>query len=192
MQIGEIKMAFVTPSWFSGILIWIAYILIPLIFGIIAVCIAYKSKSKNFQKLSIIILIICILLSAFGSSIIWHYQFEVPSVQEKTITVSSWQPKAGIDVNENGLMVIDSADDLMMITSDGDGFLNNENFLFSKFNTRDIYNQLKINGTYNIKYYGWREGFNNGFPNILSVEEVIDESHAHSNNNFGNSIVQGI
>ena len=192
MQLGDIEMAFVTPSWFSGILIWMAYIIMPVILGIVTVFIAYKSKSNNFQKISIIILAICILLSAFGSGILWHYQFEVPSVQEKTITVSSWQPKVGIDVNENGLMVIDSADDLMMITSDGEGFMNNENFLFSKFNTRDIYNQLKVNGTYKIKYYGWREGFNNGFPNILSVEEVIDESHAHSNNNFGNSIVQGI
>lgn len=192
MQLGGIEMAFVTPSWFSGILIWMAYIIMPLILGIVTVYIAYKSKSNSFQKISIIILTICILLSAFGSGILWHYQFEVPSVQEKTITVSSWQPKAGIEVNENGLMVIDSADDLMMITSDGEGFLNNENFLFSKFNTRDIYNQLKVNGTYKIKFYGWREGFNNGFPNILSVEEVIDESHAHSNNNFGNSIVQGI
>ena len=185
-------MAFVTPSWFSGILIWMAYIIIPLILGIFVVYIAYKFKSNKFQMISIIILVICILLSSLGSGILWHYQFEVPSVQEKTITVSSWQPKVGIEVNENGLMVIDSADDLMMITSDGEGFMNNENFLFSKFNTRDIYNQLKVNGTYKIKYYGWREGFNNGFPNILSVEEVIDESHAHSNNYFGNSIVQGI
>lgn len=180
-------MTFVSPSWFTGILIWIAYILIPTILGIIIVAIAYKSKNDKFQMISIIFLIICILFSIFGSSILWHYQYEVPSVCEKTVTVDGWQPKAGIEVNENGLMVIDSADDLMMITSDGEGFLNNENFLFSKFNTRDIYNQLKVNGTYNIKYYGWREGFNNGFPNILSVEEVIDESHVHSNNDFGNS-----
>lgn len=184
-------MAFITPSWIGGTLIWTAYILIPLILGISVVYIAYKSESNNFQKISIIILVICILLSVFGSSILWHYQFEVPSLQEKTVTVASWQPKAGIEVNENGVMVIDSADDLMMITSDGEGFLNNENFLFSKFNTRDIHNQLKINGTYKIKYYGWREGFNNGFPNILSVEKVIDESHAHMDNNFGNSIVYG-
>lgn len=185
-------MAFVSPSWFTGILIWLAYILIPLILGAIIFIFAFKSKNDKFQMISIIILVVCILFSALGSNIFWHYQYEVPSVQEKTITVDTWQPKVGIEVNKNGLMVIDSADDLMMITSEGEGFLNNENFLFSKFNTRDIYNQLKVNGTYKIKYYGWREGFNNGFPNILSVEEIIDESHTHSNNNFGNSVVQGI
>lgn len=185
-------MTFVPPSWFTGILIWLAYILIPLILGITILTFAFKSKNDTFQKISIIILVICILFSAFGPNILWHYQFEVPSVSEKTITVDTWQPKVGIEVNKNGLMVIDSADDLMMITSDGEGFLNNENFLFSKFNTRDIYNQLKVNGTYKIKYYGWREGFNNGFPNILSVEEIIDENHTSSNNNFGNSVVYGI
>ena len=44
---------------------------------------------------------------------------------------------------------------------------------------------------YKIKYYGWREGFNNGFPNILSVEKVIDENHTRIVNNFGNNLVQG-
>ena len=184
-------MAFVAPTWFGGMLIWISYILIPVTIAIITVVIINKRKSKSFEKIVVVILICCAIFAVFGSSILWHYQFEVPSVSEKTITVASWQPKAGIEVNENGLMVIDSADDLMMVTDNGEGFLNEENFLFFKFNTRDIYNQLKVNGTYKIKYYGWREGFNNGFPNILSIEEVIDENHTKINNNFGNSFVQG-
>ena len=46
-----------------------------------------------------------------------------------------------------------------------------------RFNTRNILNTLKPNGTYKIKYYGWREGYNSGVPNILSVEEIIDESN---------------
>ena len=50
-------------------------------------------------------------------------------------------------------MVIDSSDDLMMVTIEGKGFLNNKNFLFGKFDTKDIYNNLKFNRTYNIKYY---------------------------------------
>ena len=35
--------------------------------------------------------------------------------------------------------------------------------------------------TYKIKYYGWREGFNNGVPNILSISEVINETGTKSN-----------
>lgn len=189
---GGINMAFVAPSWFSGMLIWAGYIGIPIIIAIITFALINRSRNKTLEKIAIVILVCCALFAVFGSSIMWHYQFEVPSVNEKTIKVASWQPKVGIEVNGNGLMVIDSADDLMMVTDTGEGFLNQENFLFFKFNTRDIYNQLKVNGTYKIRYYGWREGFNNGFPNILSIEEVIDENHTQTNNNFGNSIVQGL
>lgn len=78
-------------------------------------------------------------------------------------------------------MVIDNANELLLVTTDGEGFFNNENFFFDKFNTRDIFNKLKVGGTYKIKYYGWRNGYNSGFPNILSVEEVIDETNATEN-----------
>lgn len=167
------------------------YIILPILVAVIIMAVAYKSRNDSFQKISIAILIFAILMAVVGSHVLWFYSYEVPSVDEKVITVASWQPKAGIDVNENGLMVIDSADDLMMVTTAGEGFLNEENFLFHKFNTQDIYNQLKVNGTYKIKYYGWREGFNSGFPNILTVEEIIDENNSQLNNNFGNSIVYG-
>ena len=76
-------------------------------------------------------------------------------------------------------------------TADGEGFLNEENFLFQKFDTRDILNTLKPHGTYNITFFGWREGFNSGFPNILSVNEVVDESNASNvslNDYFGTKL----
>lgn len=184
-------MPFIAPTWYLGMLIWTGYITIPIIIAVSIAFIAHKKSGKNHEKIIIITLGVCLIAAIFAPNILWHYQYEVPSISEKTVTVSSWQPKAGIDVNENGLMVIDSADDLMMVTSTGEGFLNEENFLFFKFNTRDIYNQLKINGTYKIKYYGWREGFNSGFPNILSVEEIMDENNTQINNNFGNSLVYG-
>jgi hypothetical protein len=80
----------------------------------------------------------------------------------------------------------------MLITTDGEGFLNQENFLFQKFDTRDVLLQLKPGGTYRVEYYGWREGFNSGFPNILRVVEVIDESGAEDvkvSDYFGTKIV---
>ena len=184
-------MPFIAPTWYWGMLIWTGYIIMPIIIALSIAFTAYKKPGKINEKIIIIAVGVCLISAIFAPGILWHYQYEVPSVSEKTVTVSSWQPKAGINVNENGLMVIDSADDLMMVTSTGEGFLNEENFLFFKFNTRDIYNQLKINGTYKIRYYGWREGFNSGFPNILSVEEIIDENHTQINNNFGNTLVYG-
>ena len=102
-------------------------------------------------------------------------------MQDKIITVQGWEPKPGITTNNNGMMVINNANQLMLVTTDNEGFLNNENFLFQKFATRDIFNQLKVGGTYKIKYYGWRNGYNSGFPNILSIEQVISETNATNN-----------
>ncbi len=114
----------------------------------------------------------------------WFYEYEVPSVQEKIITVQGWEPRPGIIPNNNGMMTISNADQLLLVTTENEGFFNMENFLFGKFNTRDIFNQLKVGGTYKIKYYGWRNGFNSGFPNILSVEQVVNETGA-KNNSYG-------
>ena len=120
--------------------------------------------------------------------------YEVPSVNEEVITVQEWQPKVGLGTNGDGMMVIDSADDLMLVTTNGTCFYNNEHFWFQKFNTRDVFNQLKVNGTYRIKYYGWREPYNNGFPNILTVEEVINEDNVSTpqySDYFGVKLVNG-
>ncbi|MEN6551756.1 MAG: hypothetical protein ABFC34_02600 [Methanobacterium sp.] len=114
----------------------------------------------------------------------WFYSYEVPSIQEKTITVRGWEPRPGIIPDNNGMMTISNADQLLLVTTDNEGFFNMENFFFGKFNTRDIFNQLKVGGTYKIKYYGWRNGFNSGFPNMLSVEQVVNETGA-KNNNYG-------
>jgi|GEM_PF-2075339 Protein of unknown function (DUF1523). len=114
----------------------------------------------------------------------WFNAYEIPSVQEKIITVQGWEPRPGIIPDNSGMMTISNAEQLLLVTTENEGFFNRENFLFGKFNTRDIFNQLKVGGTYKIKYYGWRNGFNSGFPNILSVEQVVDETGA-KNSNYG-------
>ena len=171
---------FVQPTWFEGALFYAFWILIPLIIGIILFVIGWIKDSGVALLLGIIIIIIGLVMVP-GSCVLWHYQMEEPSVQEKIITVDDWQPTFGTYWGH-----IDSAEDLMLKTTDGELFLNTENFLFSKFNTRDILDQLKPNGTYKIKYYGWREGFNNGAPNILSVEQVINETDCPQHHDISN------
>ena len=164
-------MVFVPPTWVEGMYIWILYIIIPLLIG--AFVFVYTNRIKHkYKYIGVAILIFCILCSVFGSCILWHICYEEPSVSEKIVTVSCWQPSFGISMEE-----VDSADDLLMQTSTGELYGNTEDFLFNKFNTRNILNTLKPNGTYKIEYYGWREGYNSGVPNILSVEEIIDESN---------------
>lgn len=180
--------AFVPPTWFGGLMALASYIIIPLIIGFVA-WIYFAVKDK--PGIAFTIIIICLFVGICGSQILWHENYEVPSVNEKVITVADWQPKPNLQVDKSGMMVIDSADDLLLVTSDGESFLNEENFWFGKFDTRDVLHQLKENGTYKIKYYGWREGFNSGFPNILSVEEVVDESNVTNENinYFGTKVI---
>ena len=164
-------MSFVPPTWFEGMLIWIGYIIIPIIIGLIVL--GYTQLKMKHEGFGVFILIICIAFAVFGGQVLWFEQYEAPSVQEKVITVDNWQPVFGKYWGEIG-----GAGDLMMQTNDSELYGNTESFLFQKFDTRDVLNHLKPGGTYKIKYYGWREGFNNGVPNILSVTEVIDESNA--------------
>ena len=176
-------------SWFVGMLLWGLW-LIPLTIG--GVLLFTKAEdNKRIFWLSLILIVIGVV-SLIATPLVWHYTIEVDSVNEKVVTVDNWQPRPGLNKNNNGFMVIDSADDLLMVTRDGEGFLNKENFLFGKFDSRDVLNHLKPGSVVKIKYYGWREGFNDGFPNILSVEEVINDTNATSsdlNQYMGNRIV---
>lgn len=169
-------MVFVPPTWFEGLLINGAIYMLPSLIGLGVILWGVLSDRELLSFLGVVLIVIGLGVS----SVAWFELYEMPSVDEKIITVQEWQPRVGLHANENGMMVVDSADDLMLVTTDGECYFNQEHFLFQKFNTRDVFNQLKINGTYKIRYYGWREPFNRGFPNILSVEEVIDENNTHT------------
>lgn len=183
-------MAFVPPTWIEGFIHYAMWTIVPFViglvlFGIGALIDRDKYDPTNRQILLMGCGVFCVALAVCGglflADLTWHYGVETDSVQEKIITVDDWQPVFGKywgDVN--------SASDLMLKTTDGELFKNDENFLFQKFATRDILDQLKPNGTYKIKYYGWREGYNNGCPNILSVEQVIDESNTPAHHDISN------
>lgn len=176
-------MVFVPPTWFEGMLLYGVYHILPFIILLISIFYGMYKITMDESKKGVIIIIIGIILCAgtsIGANYLWHENMEVPSVQEKIITVQEWQPKVGIIPNENGIISINSANDLMLVDTEGNTYINEENFWFNKFNTRDIFNQLKVNGTYKIKYYGWRNGYNDGFPNLLSIEQVIDENNTKS------------
>ena len=174
---------FVEPNWFQGFMIqFVMYVVIPLLIALgIGIIVGKASDFEDGGAAFGIAFVIALVVMVPIGSVYWWNNYEVPSVHTKVITVQEWQPKPGIQTDSNGMMTINNADELLLITTDGEGFLNEENFFFNKFNTRDIFNQLKVNGTYEIKYYGWRNGFNDGFPNILSVTKVINENGTHEN-----------
>lgn len=192
---------FVAPNWFTGTIIWACFF-IPFILAIIfaiynGIGLFNTNNSeindKYMKRFIVSIILVLVLLPVCHGlgGYIWHETYEIPSINEKVVTVQDWQVKPDSAHSSDGIMTIDNANQLMLITSDGEAFVNEENFLFQKFDTRDVLNTLKVGGKYKIQYYGWREGYNSGFPNILSVEEVIDESNATNvslSNYFGNKL----
>ena len=143
----------------------------------------FDNEDKMLITIAPIAITLLIMLTVTGlfTGMIWNEWMEQPSVRTDTITITGIQPRPGAVVITSEGYAIDNANQLMFTTSDGREFANTENWMFNKFETRTIFNQLRIGGTYKIKYYGWRNGQNNEFPNILSIEEVIDETNTTSN-----------
>ena len=180
-------MVFAQPTWIEGTIYFALWVAVPCIIGLVLMGIGAMRHQSDYHKgtipftIGMIVLVIGVIGGGPMAHVGWHYQYEVPSVQEKVITVDDWQPTFGKYWGD-----VDGADDLMLKTTDGELFGTEENLLFQKFATRDILDQLKPNGTYKIKYYGWREGFNNGVPNILAVEQVINESKSPAHHDISN------
>lgn len=104
------------------------------------------------------------------------------SVKEEIVTIDSISPVPGVKPNGNGQIMVTNADQLMFWSTGGKGFQNTEDKeIMNKTETRDLLMNLKIGGTYKIKYYGIRDGNQSNFPNILYIVEVKDESNATKN-----------
>lgn len=99
-------------------------------------------------------------------------------VKEEIITIQSISPKPGLSPNSFGQLMVNNAEQLMFYTTDGRGFQNTENERAGKFETRDLLINLKLGGTYKIKYYGYRDGRNSEYPNILAIVQIKNETNA--------------
>ncbi len=191
-------MVFVPPTWYMGSLIWtLFYIPVILCLGFSFYNFYKFVKGGEDMEKYVYRTIICIVLAFVFTFVcvgvggyVWHEVYEIPSIEEKVVTVDEWQVKPDVSHTEDGMMVIDNANQLMLVTTDGESFLNEENFLFQKFDTRDILNDVKPGSVVKLKYYGWREGYNSGFPNILSVEVINDTnaSNASLSDYFGTKL----
>ena len=89
-------MTFVAPSWFSGMLIWASYILIPVIIAIVSFTLINKSRNRTLEKIAFVIIVCCAIFAALGSSVMWHrhsltkYQ-GLPSLGSFLVVISASQ-----------------------------------------------------------------------------------------------------
>lgn len=59
-----------------------------------------------------------------------------------------------------------------LIFTNEETFENTDSLLNGKFNSSDIYGQLKEGGSYECKVYGWRIPFMSSYRNIVECKEV--------------------
>lgn len=63
-----------------------------------------------------------------------------------------------------------------LIFTDRGVYENTDSFLNGKFNSSDLYNQLKPGNKYTCDTIGWRVGLLSWYPNVLKCEEVRQEA----------------
>lgn len=62
-----------------------------------------------------------------------------------------------------------------LIWSEDETFENTDTLLKGKFNSSDLYGQLKVGNTYDCEVYGWRNGFFSSYRNLVRCKELVDE-----------------
>ena len=58
-----------------------------------------------------------------------------------------------------------------MIFTDNESFESTDSFFHSKYNSSDIYGQLNIKCSYEVRIYGWRMPFFSIYRNIIGINK---------------------
>lgn len=115
-----------------------------------------EKRMKTDLKIAGLLLLLCM----FGGL------FYIPHLYRDTYAVT---------VTEKVVKRYDKSDKYLIFTQTANGeemvFENTDSVFEGKFNSSDIYGQLKVNRKYHIKVYGWRIPFFSAYQNIVSVKE---------------------
>lgn len=57
-----------------------------------------------------------------------------------------------------------------LIFTENETFENTDSWMFLKFDSSDLYGQLKTDSTYNVKVAGWRIKMLSSYRNIISIQ----------------------
>lgn len=101
------------------------------------------------------VLAIIILAIAFS------FQAIVAYTTHETVTIT-------VNKTENK---VKDGNDRYMVYTDGAVYTNKDSWLFLKFNSSDLHNEIKVGATYEAKVSGIRLGFFSWYKNIISIEQ---------------------
>lgn len=103
-------------------------------------------------------IIAIIIIAWIAGSIVFR---ALPLLTQETVSVTVTEKER----------IRDGDNDKYLIWTEDEVFENTDEFLLGKFNSSDIYGNLKENETYECKVYGWRIPLFSTYRNIISCEE---------------------
>lgn len=101
---------------------------------------------------------IAFFLLFFGSNFVYTYG----TTDEVVFTVNKMENVAGNQHSKYRYLIF----------TNNEVFENQDSWLRFKFNSSDMYNEMKVGTTYKAKVYGWRVRFLSWYRNVVSVEVV--------------------
>lgn len=116
-----------------------------------------KSKLAAGLGILVVLLILGIIIGGVVTLAISYLHTE-----EVVLTVSE----------KERIMDRDGSGSRYLVWSENETFENVDSFLKFKFNSSDLYGQLKEGKTYTCEVYGWRNSFFSWYRNLVKCEEV--------------------
>lgn len=69
-------------------------------------------------------------------------------------------------------MTSNGASNVRIYTDDCGVFTIQDSLVHTRWNSADLYGQIKVGQRYHVAYYGWRIPFFSAFPNLLSADRI--------------------
>lgn len=115
-----------------------------------------KTKAKKSLFFIVSVIIVAFLIGAYPMAYL-------SSQEDVNITVTKSE------------RVTSGDNSYYLIYTDSETFENTDSWLFIKFDSSDLYRELKVGEKYNVKVVGWRIPFFSLYRNIIKINKLETE-----------------
>lgn len=119
-----------------------------------------KNKLEGIMSVFIIVMMMFAMVCAIGFHRITEDSIDV-TINDKRIITTGGGGDSGVKVQ-------------MTVYADVEVFTCDDSWSFMKFNSSDVFNQIKKNNMYKLRVSGWRVPFLSMYRNIISVK-ILDK-----------------
>jgi hypothetical protein len=113
-------------------------------------------------RIALVTAAVLVLVAGIAAAVIAYMH----STRDVTVTIDNEQRVCSTSYNPKGGSTIDCE---YLVYSTGGTFADTDSLLSGKFNSSDVFGELRIGHTYTLRVRGYRLGFLSEYPNILSI-----------------------